>query len=236
MILSKAKIQGVSTIAVFLNTNDGVRRHRKHCRHYISNGGKCALKKKDPWSDKCGNVSRCDRYEEVERETLSSSISSIKKSNQGTATLIKDMYYKPNTEPSPNLSKPGMYDKFYRYKPTIVLDIGEFRLRFEGCFKVDEIKYLVLLCGRKYFIFAKKNIDEFFFFLQPKTKIFKRLIEQICHDEMNVDAQTYRKEAFRICDLLKENGIKFDSLLDYLDVHGKGKDTIFLPDIISSIS
>ena len=231
--MSKFKIQGVSTTAVYLKTNDGVRRLRKHCRHYICNGGKCALKKKDPWSDECGYVSHCDRYEEVERKPLSSSISSIKKSNQGTSTLIKGVYCKPNTKPSANHPAPGMYDKFYRYKPPIALDIGEFRLRFEGYFQVADIKYLVLICGKKYFIFAKRNVDDFFFFLQPKTKIFKRLIEQISHNEMNVDAQTYRKEAFRICNLLKENGIKFNSLLDYLDVHGKSKGAIFLSDIIS---
>ena len=91
-------------------------------------------------------------------------------------------------------------------------------------------------CGRDYFIFAKKNIDDFFFFLEPKTKTFQRMIEQIDQAEMDIDMKRYSQDAFALCDLLKKNGITFDTLFDYLDVYGKVKDSVSLSDIVSFMS
>lgn len=213
----KYRIQGESTTVVFLSTNDGVNRLRQHCKYYVRDGGKCLLKKNDPWSDKCGYVSHCDNYEEPEKTKLCiDSISSTNEPKQSNKTRMKD--------------------KFYRYKPSIRLDIEKSTLRFKGYFEIDNIKYLVLKCGRDYFIFAKKNIDDFFFFLEPKTKIFQRMIEQIGQAEMDIDMKRYRKNAFLLCDLLKKNGINFDSLFYFLDVYGKGKDSVSLSDIVSLMS
>lgn len=213
----KYRIQGESTTVVFLSTNDGVNRLRQHCKYYVRDGGKCLLKKNDPWSDKCGYVSHCDNYEEPEKTKLCiDSISSTNEPKQSNKTRIED--------------------KFYRYKPSIRLDIEKSTLRFKGYFEIDNIKYLVLKCGRDYFIFAKKNIDDFFFFLNPKIKIFQRMVEQIDQVEMDIDMKRYRKNAFLLCDLLKKNGINFDSYFYFLDVYGKGKDSVSLSDIVSFMS
>lgn len=62
------------------------------------------------------------------------------------------------------------------------------------------------------------------------------MLEQIGQAEMDIDMKRYRKNAFLLCDLLKKNGINFDSLFYFLDVYGKGKDSVSLSDIVSFMS